>query len=67
MCPKVLEGNFTFFRNNISKSSVFYYLEPCLYPYLTDTVEAKNTLIRERYNHSETCITVEMYRRTQEN
>ena len=46
------------------KSSVFYYLEPGLYPSITDIVEAMNTLIQERHNHIESCITVRVSRRT---
>ena len=48
-----------------SKSSEFYYLERGLYPSIRDIVEAMNTLIQERHNHSENCITVKISRRTQ--
>ena len=34
-------------------------------PFITDIVEAMNTLIQERKNHNETCITVKVSRRTQ--
>ena len=54
-----------FFEKKLSKSSEFYYLEPGLYPSITDFVEAMNTLIQERHNHSEKCITVKVFRRTQ--
>ena len=54
-----------FFDEKLSKSSEFYYLEPELYPSITDIVEALNTLIQERRNHSENCITVKVSRRTQ--
>ena len=54
-----------FFDNKLSNSSKFYYLEPGLYPSITDTVEAMNILIQERHNHSENCIKVEVSRRTQ--
>ena len=37
-----------FFGKKLSKSSEFYYLEPGLYPSITDTVEAMNTLVPER-------------------
>ena len=40
-------------------------MEPGLYPSITDTVEAMNTLIQEGHNHSENCITVKVSRRTQ--
>ena len=49
----------------LSKRSEFYYLEPGLYPSITDIVEAMNTLIQERHNHSENCVTVKVSRRTQ--
>ena len=54
-----------FFDKKLSKSSEFYYLEPGLYPSITDIVEAMNILIQERYNHSENCIKVKVTRRTQ--
>ena len=54
-----------FFDKKRSKSSQFYYLEPGLYPSLMNIVEAMNTLIQERHNHSKNCITVKVYRRTQ--
>ena len=53
------------FDKKFSKWSEFYYLEPGLYPSITDIVEAMNTLIQERHNHSENCITVKVSRRTQ--
>ena len=60
------EGWFMFFGKKLSKSSEFYYLELDLYLSITDIVEAMNTLIQKRHNHSERCITVEMFRITQE-
>ena len=54
-----------FFDDKLSKSSEFYYLEPGLYPSITDIVEDMNNLIQERLNHSENCITVKVSRRTQ--
>ena len=48
----------------LSKSSDFDYLGPDLYPSITDIVEDMNTLIQERHNHSENCITVKVSRRT---
>ena len=36
-----------FFDYKFSKSSDFYYLEPGLYPYITDIVEAKKNLFQE--------------------
>ena len=57
--------NFRFFDKKLSKLSDFYYLEPGVYPSITDIVETMNTLIEERHKHSETCIAVEVSRRTQ--
>ena len=65
MYQNVTVGKFMFFDKNFSKMSEFYYLEPGLYPSITDIVEAMNTLIRERHNHSENFITVKVSRRTQ--
>ena len=65
MYQNLMEGKFMFFDKNFSKSSEFYYLEPGPYLSITDIVEAMNILIQERHNHSETCIKVEMSRRTQ--
>ena len=54
-----------FFGKKLSKSSEFYYPEPGLYPSITDSVDAMKTLIQERHNHSENCMTVKVSRRTQ--
>ena len=54
-----------FFDKKRSNSLEFYYLELGLYPSITDIVEAMNTLIQERHNHSENCVTVKVSRRTQ--
>ena len=54
-----------FFDMKLSKLSELYYLEPGLYASVTDIVEAMNTLIQERHNHSENCITVKVSRTTQ--
>ena len=64
MYQNVTEGKFMFFDKKLSISSEFYYLEPDLYTSLTDIVEAVNTLIQERHNQNETCITVKVSRRT---
>ena len=47
------------------KVSKFSYLEPGLYPSVTDIVEDMNILIQERHNHSGNCIKVKVSRRTQ--
>ena len=49
----VTDGKFMFFDKKLSKSSEFYYLEPRLYPSITDIVETMDILIQERHNHSE--------------
>ena len=54
-----------FFNKKLSKSSEFYYMKPGLYPSITDIVEAMKTLIQQRHNHSENCMTVKVCRRTQ--
>ena len=61
----VTDGNFRFFDRKRSKSSSFYYLEPGLYPSITDIVEAMNTLIQERHKPRESCVTVKKSRRRQ--
>ena len=59
------EGYFKFFDEKLSKSTSTYNLKPGLYISITDIVEAMNTLIQERNNQIETCITVKISRRTQ--
>ena len=61
----ITEGKFKFFDDKLSKSTSTYNLEPGLYTSITDIVEAMNTLIQERNNHNETCITVKVSRRSQ--
>ena len=61
----VTEGKFKIFHKKFSKSSEFYYLEPGLYPFITDIVEAMNILIQERHNRSENCIKDKVSRKTQ--
>ena len=61
----ITEGKFNFFEEKLSKSTATYNLESGLYTSITYFVEAMNTLIKERNNHNETCITVKVSRRTQ--
>ena len=61
----VTEGNIMFFDKKFSKSSELHYLEPGLYPSITDIDEAMNNLIQERHNHSENCIKVKVSQKTQ--
>ena len=48
-----------------SKITEAYYLEPELYSSITDLLEATNTIIQERNNHRDTCITIKVSRVTQ--
>ena len=61
----ITERKFQFFDENLSKSTLTYNLEPGLYTFITDIVEAMNMLTQEKNNHNETCITVKVSRRTQ--
>ena len=65
MYQNITEGKFKFSDKKFSKSTSTYNLEPGLYTSITDIVEAMNTLIQERNNHNETCITVKVSRRTE--
>ena len=55
-----------FFDKTLSNSLEFYYLEPGIYPSVTDIVQAMDTLIQERHNDSERCITIKVFRGFQE-
>ena len=65
MYQNVMEGKIMFFDKKLSKSSEFFFLEPSLYPSITDIAEAVNILIQERHNDSENCIKVKVSGRTQ--
>ena len=65
MYQNITEGCFKLFDEKLSKSTSTYSIEPGLYNSITDIVEAMNTLIQERNNHNDTCITVKVSRRTQ--
>ena len=65
MYQSITEGKFKYFHEKLSKSTSTYNIEPGLYTSITDIVEAMNTLIQERNNHNENCITVKVSRRTQ--
>ena len=65
ICQNVTEGKFMFYDEKFSKTTEAYYLEPGLYSSITDIVEAMNTLIQERNNHRDTCITIKVSRVTQ--
>ena len=61
----VTEGKFMFYDEKLSKTAEVFYLEPRLYSSIADIVEAMNTLIQERNNHRDTCITIKVSRVTQ--
>ena len=65
MYQKLTEEKFKFYDRKFSKPTTNYNLEPGLYTSITDIVEAMNTLIQEKNNHNEICITVKVSRRTQ--
>ena len=61
--PKRYEGkNYVFWQSTLK---VIRILLPGLYPSITDIVEAMNTLLQERHNHSKICTTVKVSGRTQ--
>ena len=63
MYQNVTEGKLKFFDEKLSKSTTTYNLESGLYTSIKDFVEAMNTLIQEKNNHNEICITVKVSRR----
>ena len=65
MYQNFTEGEVMFYNEKVSKTTEAYYLEPGLYSSITDIVEAMNTLIQERNNHRNTCITIKVSRKTQ--
>ena len=65
MYQNFTEGKVMFYDEKLSKTTEAYYLEPGLYSSITDIVEAMNTLIQERNNHRDTCITIKVSRVTQ--
>ena len=65
MYQNVTERKFLFFEKKHSKLSEFLYRDPGVCPSNTDIVENLNTLVQERHNHNESCITVQVSRRTQ--
>ena len=65
MYQNITEGKFKFFDQKLSKSTSIYSIEAGLCTSITDIAEAMNTLIQERNNHKEICITVKVSRSTQ--
>ena len=54
-----------FYDEKLSKTTEAYYLQPGPNSSISDIVEAMNTLIQERNNHRDTCITIKVSRVTQ--
>ena len=54
-----------FCDEKLSKTTKAHYPEPGLYSSITDIVEAMNTIIHEKNNHRDTCITIKLSRVTQ--
>ena len=67
MYQNITEGKIKLFDEKLSKSTTTYNLKPGLYTSFTGIVEVMNTLIQERNNHKETCITVTVFGSTQKN
>ena len=67
MYQNITEGKFKFFDEKLSKPTSTYNIEPGLYTSIAEIVEVMNTLIQERNNHNEACITVKVSRSTQKN
>ena len=65
MYQNVTEGKLMFYDDKLSKTTEDYYLEPGLYSSITDILEAMETLIQERNNHRDTCISIKVSRVTQ--
>ena len=65
MYQNITEGKLKFFDEKLSKSTSTYSIQPGLYNSIADIVDAMYTLIQERNNHNETCITVKVSRRSQ--
>ena len=65
MYQNVTERKLMFYDDKLYKTTEAYYLEPGLYSSITDFVEAMSTLIQERNNHRDTCITIKVSTVTQ--
>ena len=60
MYQDVTEGTFMFFDKKLPKSSESFYLEPGVYPCITDNVAAMNILIKGKHNHNENWVTIQV-------
>ena len=65
MYQNITEVYLKFFDEKLSKSTSTYNLEPGLYTSITDIVEAMTTLFQEKNNNNETCITINVSRKSQ--
>ena len=65
MYQNITERYSKVFDEKLSKSTSTYNLEPGQDISITGILEAMNTLIQEKNNHNETCITFKVYRRSQ--
>ena len=65
MYQNVTEGKFILYDEKLSKTTEAYYLQPGLYSSIADIVEGMNTVIQERNNYRDTCITMKVCRVTQ--
>ena len=54
-----------FYNDELSNTTEAQYLEFKLYSSMTDILEAMNTLIPQKNNHRDTCITIKVSRVTQ--
>ena len=61
----VTEGKFIFYDEKLSRTTEACYLEPGLYSFITDIVEAMKTIIQESNNHRDICIIIKISRVTQ--
>ena len=65
MYQNVPEGKFIFFEKKTFKVIRILLSGTWSLLITTDIVEVINTLIQEKHNHSENCITVKVFRKTQ--
>ena len=64
MFQNITEGNINYFDRKIWKSLELFNLELGPHPSITNINEAKNTLLQERHNQSQRCITIKVSPRT---
>ena len=65
MYQNFIGEKFKFFDIFFQNRQNFFYLEPGLCLSITDFVDAESNFFKKRHNHSESCITVKVSRRTQ--